>query len=155
MEFTFWEHKSVKLPMGPLWGIFGFLGGVVVLAVLGTIAGNLVTKKEIISNAPTLPELEAWEKTVVTKDLTKIDELLKKEGNRIGADLAKWTLVAEWKNDVLMDLYQSDLLINLRSQIDSLKKMIEAEKAKAAGGDQKETPAATPAPAPAPAPTKQ
>lgn len=151
MEFTFWENKSIQLPKGPLWGSLGFLGGVAVLSVLGTIAGGLVDKKEIKSNAPTLPELEAWEKTVSAKDVTKISELLTKEGNRMGADLSKWALISRWKNDVLFDLYQSDLLINLKGQIDSLKKQLEAEKAKAAGGGETKAPA----PAPAPAPAKQ
>jgi len=146
MEFTFWENKAIQLPKGPLWGSLGFLAGVAVLAVLGTIAGGLVEKKEVKSNAPTLQELEAWEKTVASKDAAKIDELLAKEGNRIGADLSKWALVSRWKNDVLMDLYQSDLLINLRGQIETLKKQIEAEKAKAAaaGGGETKAPAKQP-----------
>ncbi|NMC68944.1 MAG: hypothetical protein GYA57_02615 [Myxococcales bacterium] len=146
MEFTFWENKSIQLPKGPLWGSLGFLGGVAVLAILGTIAGGLVEKKVVKSNAPTLQELEAWEKTIASKDVAKIDELLAKEGSRIGADLSKWALVSKWQNDVLMDLYQSDLLINIKGQLEALKKQIEAEKAKAAaaaaGGEAK-------APAPA------
>lgn len=143
MEFTFWENKSIQLPKGPLWGSLGFLAGVALLAVLGTIAGGLVEKKEVKSNAPTLPELEAWQKTVSSKDVAKIDELLAKEGNRIGADLSKWALVSKWQSDVLMDLYQGDLLINLNGQIEALKKQIEAQKAKEAGGG--ETKAAPPA----------
>ena len=152
MEFTFWENKSIQLPRGPLWGSLAFLGGLALLSVLGTIASGMVDKKVIKSNAPTLAELETWEKTVGSKDVAKIGELLTKEGNRIGADMSKWALVSKWQNDVLMDLYQSDLLINLKGQLDALKKQLEAEKAKAAGaagggGESK-------APAPAPAPSK-
>lgn len=131
MNFTFWENKALQLPRGPLWATLGFLGAIVLLAVLGTIASKFVEKKVVKSTAPTLQELEEWEKIVSSKDVAKIDELLGKEGSRIGADMARWALVSKWQNDVLMDLYQRDLLATLKGQIEALKKA-EAEKALAA-----------------------
>ncbi len=147
MDFTFWESKSVKLPKGPLYSSALFLVGLGLLVILGEWAGSLVEKAEVKFSGPTLEELQGWEKIVATGDPTKIDEMLQKQGERIGTDMSKWNLVNAWKSEVLFDLYRTDLLNNLKVQIDSLKKQLEADKLKAqqaAGGG-----AAKPAEAPA------
>ena len=134
-DFTFWENKSVKLPMGPLYGSAGFLVGVGILVGLGQWAGSLVQTKEVKFSGPTLPELQAMEKTAAAGDPAKMDEMLQKEGGRIGADMSKWTLVAKWNNPVLFDLFKEDLLFNLRGQIKSLEAQLEAMKAKPAAAE--------------------
>lgn len=131
MEFTFWENKALQLPRGPLWGTLGFVAAILLFAVLGTIASRFVKKEVVKSTAPTLQELEQWEKIISSKDAAKINELLHKEGARIGADMSKWALVSGWQNETLMELYQQDLLYAVRGQIEALRKA-EAEKAQAA-----------------------
>jgi hypothetical protein len=131
MDFTFWESKAVKLPKGPLYSSAIFLVGLGLLVLAGEWAGSLVGKKEVKFSGPTLPELQAWEKVVTAGDPTKLNEMLQKDGERIGTDMAKWKLVYLWKSDVLFDLYRTDLANNLKVQIDSLKAQMEAEKLKA------------------------
>jgi len=131
MDFTFWESKSVKLPKGPLYSSALFLVGLGLLVLAGEWAGSLSSKKEVKFSGPTLPELQAWEKVVVAGDPAKLDEMLHKDGERIGTDMSKWKLVYLWKSDVLFDLYRTDLANNLKVQIDSLKQQLEAEKLKA------------------------
>jgi hypothetical protein len=131
MDFTFWESKSVKLPKGPLYSSLVFLVGLGLLVLAGQWAGSLVSKKEVKFSGPTLPELQAWEKVVIAGDPTKLEEMLQKDGARIGTDMSKWELVYQWKSDVLFDLYRTDLANNLKVQIDSLKKQLEAERLKA------------------------
>jgi hypothetical protein len=146
MEFSFWENKSIKLPMGPLYGILGFLVAIGAIGLLGQWAGSLVDKKEVKFSGATLEELTEWEKTVSGGDVAKIDELLKKEGGRIGADMNRWGLISKWSDAALLKMYQDDLLLSLRSQIDVLKKAEDAVKAAAAAPAPSEAPAA-PAPA--------
>ncbi|MBI5488571.1 MAG: hypothetical protein HY905_14655 [Deltaproteobacteria bacterium] len=129
MEFTFWESKSVKLPKGPLYASLAFMVALGLIGLLGQWAGSLAGKKEMKFSGATLPELTEWEKTVSGGDVAKIDELLQKEGGRIGADMNKWGLISKWNNGGLLKLYQDDLLLSLRSQIDALKKAEEAAKA--------------------------
>jgi hypothetical protein len=131
MDFTFWESKAVKLPKGPLYSSAIFLVGLGLLVLAGEWAGSLVEKKEVKFSGPTLPELQAWEKVVTAADPTKMNEMLQKDGERIGTDMSKWQLVYQWKSDVLFDLYRTDLANNLKVQIDSLKAQMEAEKLKA------------------------
>ena len=146
MEFSFWENKSIKLPMGPLYGILGFVVAIGAIGLLGQWAGSLVDKKEVRSSGATLEELTEWEKTVSSGDVAKIDELLKKEGGRLGADMNRWGLISRWSDAGLLKMYQDDLLLSLRSQIDALKKAEEAAKAAVAAPAPSEAPAA-PAPA--------
>jgi hypothetical protein len=149
MEFSYWEIRSLRLPKGPLYGICGFLVGLGIVTIMAQLASGMTGKKEVKFSGPTLPELEAFEKVVASGDVAKIDTAMKKDGVRMGADVARWNLVRDWKNATLTELYRSDLLTNVRGQIETLKKQIEAEKAAKAGG------AAAPAPSPAAAPAKQ
>ena len=103
----------------------------------------------------TLAELTEWEKTVTAGDVAKIDELLQKEGGRIGADMNKWGLISKWSNAGLLKMYQDDLLLSLRSQIDALKKAEEAAKAAKNAPAAGEAPPAEAPAAPAPTPAKQ
>jgi hypothetical protein len=153
MDFTFWESQSIKLPKGPLYASGGFLVAILILVFLGQWAGSLIQKKEVKFSGPTLVELQEMEKIVASGDIAKMDAMLQKEGNRIGADMYKWQMVAKWRDDALFGLYKDDLLFNLRGQIASLQKQLDAEKAKAAGTTAK--PAAAEGGEAKAAPTKQ
>ena len=155
MDFTFWESKSVKLPMGPLYASGAFIVAVGILVVLGQWAGSLVSTKEVKFSGPTLVELQAMEKIAAAGDPTKLGEMLQKDGGRIGADMAKWALVSKWNNPVLFDLYKEDLLFNLRGQIKALQAQLEAMKAKPAAPEAAPAPAAGGGETKAPAPAKQ
>jgi hypothetical protein len=135
MDFTFWESKSVKLPMGPLYASGAFIAAVGILVVLGQWAGSLVQQKEVKFSGPTLEELQVMEKTATAGEPTKINEMLQKDGGRIGADMSKWGLVSKWNNPVLFDLFKEDLLFNLRGQIKALQAQLEAMKAKPAAAE--------------------
>ena len=85
-EFTFWESKSIKMPMGPIWGSLAFMGALGVIGLLGNWAGSLAGGKETKFSGATLEELKAWEQTVASGDTAKMDELLQNEdGPRLEA----------------------------------------------------------------------
>jgi hypothetical protein len=126
-NFTFWETKAVKLPMGPIvTTVVTPAIGAVILTVLSVIFGAMVPEEKVASSGPTMAELKAAEAVVAAGDQTKLGELIAAQAQKISADADRWTLVSRWQNKTLFELYQTDLLNNVRGQIDSLKKALDA-----------------------------
>lgn len=145
MEFTFWETKSISLPKGPLYGILFFVGAMALLLFLGRLASQAGPKEAKETTGFSLEELTAIEKVVAGGDPAKIDEMLVKDGLQLGADMSKWGLIRQWKNDVLVRLFVTELHANVKGQIGALQAQIEAEKAKAAAAEKGPAPAEAPA----------
>jgi len=126
-EFTFWEAKSVKLPMGPVWSMVIFPAiAMVVITILSTIFGTMTAEEKKGSSGPSMEELKGVETIIASGDPTKMSETIRDMGAKVGADAEKWKLVNRWQNKTMFELYQSDLLGNVRSQIDALRKAQEA-----------------------------
>ncbi len=140
-EFTYWEARAVKMPVGPILGtIVGPVIGLILIGISSAFFGGMQMEQKKVASGPTIEELKAIEAIVATGDPTKMTETIRKDGQKINADADKWALVSSWKNKTLFDLYQADLLAGIRGQIEALERVREAaakaakERAAAGGG---------------------
>lgn len=132
MDFTFWEAKAIKLPLGPvLMVVVAPAAAMILIGFLSVMLGGAVFETSKGSSGPSLKELQAIEAVLKAGDPKKIDEMIKAEGAKVSADAERWALVFRWKNKTLFELYRQDLLVNVQGQIEALVRAQEAAAAAA------------------------